>query len=58
MKNIIKCTTSLVIGLYLGFLLTLSITGYIIVDGFISKQVFKPGLLHINDKFYVVKEKK
>lgn len=58
MKKIVKCTTSLVIGLYIGFVSTLTITGYVITKEFISKNVFREGTLYINDKFYTVKEKK
>jgi len=57
MKNIIKCVTSLVIGLYVGFVLTLSITGYIMSKEFISKKLFRNGTMYIDGKFYVIKEK-
>lgn len=57
MKNIIKCVTSLVIGLYVGFVLTLSVTGYIMSKEFISKQLFRNGTMYIDGKFYIIKEK-
>lgn len=41
MKNIIKCSTSFLIGAYLSFVLTLSITGYIIINRFVSKDIIE-----------------
>lgn len=55
--RLIKCTTSFVIGFYLAFVLTLSVTGYFIVEGFVSKHVLERDSVYINGKTYEIKRK-
>lgn len=55
--KLIKCTTSFLIGAYLSFILTLSITGYIIVKEFVSKTSLKTNIVYIDGKEYEIKEK-
>ena len=56
--TLIKCTTSFMIGFYLAFVLTLSITGYIMVTEFVSKTSLKTKIVYIDGKVYDVKEKR
>lgn len=56
--TLIKCTTSFMIGFYLAFVLTLSVTGYIMVTKFISKASLKTKIVYIDGKVYDVKEKR
>ncbi len=55
--KIVKCTTSFLVGVYLSFILTLSVTGYIITKEFVSKQSLKTKIVYIDGKVYEVKEK-
>lgn len=55
--RLIKCTTSFLIGFYLAFILTLSVTGYIIVKEFVSKTSLKTNIVYIDGKVYEVREK-
>lgn len=54
MKDLIKCTTSFLIGFYVAFVLTLSITGYFIVEGFISKDMLKRDSFYMDGKTYKI----
>jgi uncharacterized membrane protein len=56
--RMIKCTTSFMIGFYIAFVLTLSVTGYIIVTEFVSKSSLKTKIVYIDGKVYDVKEKR
>lgn len=56
--TLIKCTTSFMIGFYIAFVLTLSVTGYIIVTEFVSKSSLKTKIVYIDGKVYDVKESK
>jgi hypothetical protein len=53
----IKCTTSFLIGFYLAFVITLSVTGWIIVTEFVSKTSLKTKIVYIDGKTYYVKER-
>lgn len=55
--KLIKCTTSFLIGFYLSFVVTLSITGFLIVEEFVSKTSLKTNIVYIDGKRYEVKEK-
>lgn len=55
--RIIKCTTSFLIGFYLSFVLTLFITGWVIVTEFVSKTSLKTNIVYIDGKVYEIKEK-
>lgn len=55
--RLIRCTTSFMIGFYLAFVLTLSVTGYFIVEGFVSKYVLEKDSVYINGKIYKIKRK-
>jgi hypothetical protein len=57
MKNFIKCTNSFLIGFYLAFVLTLSTTGWIITNSFISKSVLNKSFIYIDGKVYEIKRK-
>lgn len=46
------------IGFYLAFVLTLSITGYVMVTEFVSKTSLKTKIVYIDGKVYDVKEKR
>jgi hypothetical protein len=46
------------IGFYIAFVLTLSVTGYIIVTEFVSKSSLKTKIVYIDGKVYDVKESK
>jgi len=56
--TLIKCTTSFMIGFYIAFVLTLSVTGYIMVTEFVSKSSLKTKIVYIDGKVYDVKEKR
>jgi uncharacterized membrane protein len=56
MNNLIKCTTSFMIGFYIAFVLTLSVTGYIIVEGFVSKHMLNRTSFYMDGKIYEVKK--
>jgi uncharacterized membrane protein len=56
--RLIKCTTSFMIGFYIAFVLTLSVTGYIMVTEFVSKSSLKTKIVYIDGKVYDVKEKR
>ena len=58
MKNLIKCADSFFIGFYLSFVLTLSITGYIIVKEFVSKQSLLTKVVFIDGVRYTVQKAK
>jgi uncharacterized membrane protein len=46
------------IGFYIAFVLTLSVTGYIMVTEFVSKSSLKTKIVYIDGKVYDVKEKR
>jgi len=56
--TLIKCTTSFMIGFYIAFVLTLSVTGYIMVTEFVSKASLRTKIVYIDGKVYDVKEKR
>ena len=56
--TLIKCTASFMIGFYISFVLTLSVTGYIMVTEFVSKTSLKTKIVYIDGKVYDVKEKR
>jgi hypothetical protein len=56
MKDLIKCTTSFLIGFYVSFVLTLLVTGYIIVEGFVSKAMLERTSFYMDGKVYEVKK--
>lgn len=56
--RLIRCINSFLIGFYLAFVLTLSVTGWIIVTEFVSKTSLKTKIVYIDGKTYEVKEKK
>jgi hypothetical protein len=56
--RLIKCTTSFMIGFYIAFVLTLSVTGYIMVTEFVSKTSLKTKIVYIDGGVYNVKEKR
>jgi uncharacterized membrane protein len=56
MKDLIKCTTSFLIGFYVAFVLTLLVTGYIIVEGFVSKAMLQRTSFYMDGKVYEVKK--
>lgn len=53
----IKCTTSFLIGFYLAFVLTLAVTGWVMVTEFVSKTSLKTKIVYIDGKTYDVKER-
>lgn len=55
--RLIKCTTSFMIGFYLAFVLTLSITGYIMVEGFVSKEMLKRSFFYMDGETYEIKKR-
>lgn len=57
MKNLIKCTTSFMIGFYIAFVLTLSITGYFIVEGFVSKAMLERKSFYMGGHVYEIKKR-
>lgn len=56
--KLVKCTTSFLIGFYLAFVLTLMVTGWVIVNEFVSKTSLKTNIVYIDGKVYEVKERK
>ena len=56
--KLVKCTTSFLIGFYLAFILTLIVTGWVIVTEFVSKTSLKTKIVYIDGKVYEIKEKK
>jgi hypothetical protein len=56
--RLIKCTNSFLIGFYLAFVSTLSITGWVIVTEFVSKTSLKTNIVYIDGKVYEVKERR
>ena len=56
--RLIKCMNSFLIGFYLAFVLTLSITGWVIVTEFVSKTSLKTNIVYIDGRVYDVKERK
>lgn len=57
MKNLIKCTTSFLIGFYLAFVLTLSVTGYFMVEDFVSKEMLKRDSFYMDGIVYEIKRR-
>jgi hypothetical protein len=57
MKDLIKCTTSFMIGFYIAFVLTLSVTGYIIVESFVSKAMLKRDSFYMDGEVYEIKRR-
>lgn len=55
--RLIKCIESFLIGFYLSFVILLSITGFIIVEEFVSKTSLKTNIVYIDGKTYEIKEK-
>jgi hypothetical protein len=55
--TLVKCTTSFLIGFYISFVITLSITGYVMVTEFVSKDSLRTKIVYIDGKVYHVKEK-
>jgi hypothetical protein len=55
--KLIKCTTSFLIGFYLAFVITLSITGYFMVEGFVSKEMLKRSSFYMDGHVYEIKRK-
>lgn len=55
MKSLIKCSTSFIAGAYISFILTLSVTGYIIVKEFVSKTSLLTNIVYIDGVRYSVK---
>jgi hypothetical protein len=55
--RLVKCTTSFMIGFYLAFVLTLSVTGYIMVEGFIPKHILDKSSFYMDGEVYEVKKR-
>lgn len=55
--KLIKCTTSFLIGFYLAFVLTLAVTGWVIVTEFVSKTSLKTKIVYIDGNIYDVKKR-
>lgn len=55
--KLIKCTTSFFIGFYLAFVITLSVTGYLMVDGFVSKSILEKNSFYMDGKTYKIERK-
>lgn len=55
--RLIKCTTSFMIGFYLAFVLTLSITGYFMVEGFVSKAMLERKSFYMDGHVYEIKKR-
>jgi heme/copper-type cytochrome/quinol oxidase subunit 4 len=55
--KIIRCTTSFLVGFYLSFVLTLLITGWVMVTEFVSKTSLKTNIVYIDGKVYEIKER-
>ncbi len=58
MMRFIKCMNSFLIGFYISFVIMLGVTGWIIVEEFVSKTSLKTNIVYIDGKVYEVKEKK
>lgn len=56
--KLIKCTTSFLIGFYISFILTLSITGWLITKEFVSKTSLKTNIVYIDGDVYEIKKKR
>jgi len=56
--TLVKCTTSFLVGFYLAFVLTLSVTGWIMATDFVSKASLKTKIVYIDGKIYDVKERR
>jgi len=54
--KLIRCTTSFMIGFYLSFVLTLSVTGYIMAEKFVSKTMLEKKLFYMDGKTYEIKK--
>jgi hypothetical protein len=48
---------SFLIGFYISFVIMLGVTGWIIVEEFVSKTSLKTNIVYIDGKVYEVKEK-
>lgn len=57
MMRFIKCMNSFLIGFYISFVIMLGVTGWIIVEEFVSKTSLKTNIVYIDGKVYEVKEK-
>ena len=55
--RLIKCTTSFVIGFYLAFVMTLAMTGYVIVKGFVSKALLERKSFYMDGHIYEIKKR-
>jgi hypothetical protein len=55
--RLIKCVNSFLIGFYLAFVLTLGVTGWVIVTEFVSKTSLKTKIVYIDGETYEVKPK-
>lgn len=55
--KLIKCTTSFLIGFYLAFVVTLSITGYVMVEEFVSKSMLRRDSFYMDGKTYKIERK-
>jgi hypothetical protein len=56
--RLVKCTTSFLIGFYLAFVITLSITGWFMATEFVSKTSLKTKIVYINGRLYDVNERR
>lgn len=56
--RLVKCATSFLIGFYLAFVVTLSITGWIMATEFVSKTSLKTKIVYINGRLYDVRERR
>lgn len=56
--RLIKCTTSFLIGVYISFIVTLGLTGWVIATEFVSKTSLKTKIVYIDGKTYEVKERR
>ena len=56
--RLVKCTTSFLVGFYLAFVVTLSITGWIMATEFVSKTSLKTKIVYINGRLYDVRERR
>ena len=55
--RLIKCTTSFLIGAFISFVLMMAITGFVIVNEFVSKTSLKTRIVYIDGKAYTVEPK-
>ena len=51
-------TTEFISGLFVGFVLTLSVTSYIMVTEFVNKKFLQMNNVYIEGKYYKLEEKK